>query len=251
MAAQTIRRYTIHPPQLVGRISVPRPKEDVAQALRRLVGEYDGAMQELQRFLKYLQDANDTGQVAAGVVGVVDGSVDHHEVLNLADGDDHPHYLKEKLAGGLASEIPIHDHSSTAEAGVVAAGDVSFAPHGPIAAVDVQAAIEEIVDEEVLARGGTLYNPSGISSGVNVCVWRAPYSCTVLAVKGYRVGGTGATINARKNGASNHLATDLSLTSADTWLDGGAVQNATYAAGDKLEIMLVTVAGAQIGRAHV
>jgi hypothetical protein len=65
----------------------------------------------------------------------------------------------------------------------------------------------------------------------------------VTNVRGYRVGGTGATINARHNGASNHLASALSLSSADTWLDGGAVQNTAYAAGDKLEIMIVTVAG--------
>lgn len=90
------------------------------------------------------------------------------------------------------------------------------------------------------SRGGTVLTPT---AAINVIVWRAPYACTVTAVKGYRVGGTGATVNARKNGASNHLASDLSLTSADTWMDGGAVQNTAYAAGDKLEIMVVTVAG--------
>ena len=50
-------------------------------------------------------------------------------------------------------------------------------------------------------------------------------------------------MNARRNGTDNHLASALSLTSADTWMDGGAVQNAAYAAGDTMEIMLVTVAG--------
>ena len=74
-------------------------------------------------------------------------------------------------------------------------------------------------------------------------VWRAPYTCTVTAVKGYRVGGTGATINARRNGAYNHLSSDLSLTSADIWMDGGAVQNTAYVAGDKLEIMIVSLTG--------
>ena len=77
----------------------------------------------------------------------------------------------------------------------------------------------------------------------NIIVWRAPFACTVTAVKGYRAGGTGATINARLNGASNHLASNLSLTSADTWMDGGGVQNTAYAIGDKLEIMIVSVAG--------
>ena len=92
----------------------------------------------------------------------------------------------------------------------------------------------------IISRGGTVLSPSG---AINVIVWRAPFACTVTNVRGYRVGGTGATINARLNGASNHLAAALSLTSADTWMDGGAVQNTAYVAGDKLEIMVVTVAG--------
>ena len=90
------------------------------------------------------------------------------------------------------------------------------------------------------SRGGTVLSPTG---AINVIVWRAPYPCTVTNVRGYRVGGTGATINARRNGSSNHLSSDLSLSSADTWTDGGSVQNTAYAAGDKLEIMVASVTG--------
>lgn len=95
------------------------------------------------------------------------------------------------------------------------------------------------------SRPGSIYNPSGITAADNYFIWRVPVTdaCTVTKVWGLRVGGTGATINARKNGASNHLASALSLTSTSVYMDGGAVQNATYAAGDTLEIMLVTVAG--------
>lgn len=98
-------------------------------------------------------------------------------------------------------------------------------------------------------RGGVLHNPNGIAATVNLISWLADRACRVVAVKGYRVGGTSASINARKNGSSNHLATALSLTSANTWMDGGAVQNTDYAAGDKMEVMLTAVAGSptQIG----
>lgn len=89
--------------------------------------------------------------------------------------------------------------------------------------------------------GGVFLDPTAAR---NVMVWRAPYACTVTNVRGHRKGGTGATINARKNQASNHLASALSLVTADAWADGGAVQNATLAAGDDIEIMLVTVTGA-------
>jgi hypothetical protein len=91
-----------------------------------------------------------------------------------------------------------------------------------------------------IQRGGVYINPVG---ALAVTAWRAPYACTVLNVRGYRSGGTGATINARKNGTSTHLASDLSLTSDVTWMDGGAVQNATYAAGDSLELLLQSVTG--------
>jgi hypothetical protein len=94
-------------------------------------------------------------------------------------------------------------------------------------------------DSVTISRVGTVLNPTV----QNIIAWRAPFACTVTAVKGYRVAGTGATVNARRNGADNHLASALSLTSADTWQDGGSVQNTAYAAGDRMEIMVVSVAG--------
>lgn len=90
------------------------------------------------------------------------------------------------------------------------------------------------------ARGGTVLTPV---SAQNIIVWRAPFACTVAAVKGYTSGATGTTVNARQNGSLTHLASDLTLSSADTWLDGGAVQNTAYALGDKLEIMLTGIGG--------
>jgi hypothetical protein len=106
-----------------------------------------------------------------------------------------------------------------------------------------QAAAGNHTHSEIITKEKTLYNPSGITAAGNIIVWRAPYSCTVTNVRGYRVGGTGATINARRNGADNHLAAALSLINADVFMDGGAVQNTAYVAGDKLEIMVVTVTG--------
>ncbi|MEG8275760.1 hypothetical protein [Streptomyces sp. AHA2] len=81
--------------------------------------------------------------------------------------------------------------------------------------------------------------PTGAASYV---VWRAPKACTVVAVRGYRVGGTGTTINAQKN-ASDLLAADLSLSTAATWLSGPSVQNATFAAGDSLTLAIRSVTG--------
>ena len=118
------RRRGIHPPQLVGRISPARAGEDPVVTVRRMTGELEAALQELQRFLKYLMDANDSAQVGAGIEGVADGGIDHGDLAGLAD-DDHPQYLKEKLSGGLASEIPLHDHHDTTAAGTVDHGTLT------------------------------------------------------------------------------------------------------------------------------
>jgi len=102
---------------------------------------------------------------------------------------------------------------------------------------------KELGEGGVFVRGGTLVNTVDFLAAINTVVWYATCACTVTNVRGLRVGGTGATINARKNGADNHLASAVSLVNADTWYDGGAVQNTTYVAGDKLEIMIVGVTG--------
>jgi hypothetical protein len=80
------------------------------------------------------------------------------------------------------------------------------------------------------------------AGAVSYVVWRAPKACTVVAVRGYRVGGTGATINAQK-GTSDLLATDLSLSTAATWLSGPSIQNGSFAAGDSLTVAIRSVTG--------
>jgi hypothetical protein len=103
-----------------------------------------------------------------------------------------------------------------------------------------------IGSQEIIAKGATLANTDGVIVQ-NVVVWRAPYACTVTALKGWRTGGTGATVNAGKGTigtpTSKVLASDLSLTSADTWMDGGTVQNTAFAAGDPLIIIIASVTG--------
>jgi hypothetical protein len=94
-------------------------------------------------------------------------------------------------------------------------------------------------------RGGTLVNTVDYVAAMNVGVWYATCACTVTNVRGYRVGGdSSVAINARRNGsATKHLNTDQTLANADTWYDGGNVQDITYAVGDKLEIMVTVASG--------
>ena len=93
---------------------------------------------------------------------------------------------------------------------------------------------------QIFTRGGTILNPS---APINVIIWYAPFACTVTNVLGYVVGATGSVINAQKNGSLPLLVSDLTLGSAGTWTDGGAVQNTAVSVGDKLEIMVISVSG--------
>ena len=100
---------------------------------------------------------------------------------------------------------------------------------------------------ESISKGGTYYNKYGISVSSSdplyIISWRAPMACTVTNVRGYRKGGTGAQINARRNGADDHLSSHLSVSTCDTWLDGGSVQNTSISIGDKLEIAIISTSG--------
>lgn len=73
-------------------------------------------------------------------------------------------------------------------------------------------------------------------------IWQAPKPVTILGVRGFRNGGTGATINARVN-ALDLLANDMSLATADTWQSSGIVQNTAMAAGASLSVAIRSLGG--------
>lgn len=73
-------------------------------------------------------------------------------------------------------------------------------------------------------------------------VWRAPKACRVTAVRGYRVGGTTAVVNAQV-GSNDLLAVDLTTPSAGSWSSSTTIQNGILAAGDTLTLEVVSVSG--------
>jgi len=90
---------------------------------------------------------------------------------------------------------------------------------------------------------GALLEGSPPSNGTRM-VWRAPFACTVTNVRGHIDAGTNAVVNARINQTSDFLASDLTVSTADSWADGGSVQNTAVAAGDDIEVELVSTSGA-------
>ncbi|GGK90280.1 hypothetical protein Ppa06_58190 [Planomonospora parontospora subsp. parontospora] len=91
------------------------------------------------------------------------------------------------------------------------------------------------------------------AAGTHV-LWRAPVPCKVRAVRAYRVGGTGAAVNATKTTidpqtsnpvTTNLLPTDLSVGTAARWASGAlaAAPVLKLNAGDTLTAVVVSVAG--------
>ena len=77
----------------------------------------------------------------------------------------------------------------------------------------------------------------GPAAPIDVTIWRAPWAATLTALHAYQVGGTTVNVNARLNGASEHLAADMAV-AAGAWVTAGALQNTAYVAGDSLEVRL-------------
>lgn len=157
-------------------------------------------------------------------------------------------------AEALADPLPAKSHANaTAMPTVLPATSLANATHVPLAEGDGQipsgavptATAAFVTASRKISIVMTFFNANGIVDGVYpVPVW--PYvtkACHVLAVRGYRVGGTGATVNGRRAGSENFLASNLSLTSADTATDGGAVQNDALAVGEKVEAVIASTAG--------
>lgn len=66
-------------------------------------------------------------------------------------------------------------------------------------------------------------------------VTRLPVGCTAVAVRAYRAGGSGGTVNAKRNGGD--LLAEPLATVTDAWAGWTHLQNAAFAAGDTLSVV--------------
>ena len=65
---------------------------------------------------QYRLEADNHTHQSSGAQG---GQLDHGLALTGLADDDHPQYMKEEASGGVASEVPDHDHTSGAQAGSI------------------------------------------------------------------------------------------------------------------------------------
>lgn len=142
-----------------------------------------------------------------------------------------------KLVSVVGAEDPVGLAASAAQG-----EQVTFQPSGTIESTNVQDAIEELDAASTrFERGTVVTDPEGIGV-LDVVVWRAPYDCTCLAVRGFRVGGDGCIVRARKGIMALNVS-DLSLVNPNQWYVGQDVQNNTFVSGDALVLEIVQVAG--------
>jgi hypothetical protein len=90
----------------------------------------------------------------------------------------------------------------------------------------------------VFSKGGVVLSPVAQT----LVVWRAPFSCTVTAVKGFQDVGAGSVITACDNG-TDLLSTDITISAAATWQDGGSLAHTAVSTGDSIAIKVVSVSG--------
>jgi hypothetical protein len=91
---------------------------------------------------------------------------------------------------------------------------------------------------QVFSKGGVVLSPTPQT----IVIWRAPFPCTITAVKGFQDIGTGSVITAY-DGSADLLHTDLTISSAATWQDGGSLAKTAVSAGDSIAIKVVSVSG--------
>ena len=99
--------------------------------------------------------------------------------------------------------------------------------------------VTTVLQASPFTRGGTVLTPT---TAINIVVWQALFPCTVTNVRGYTADATGTVVNAL-HGALPLLVSNLTLSSAGVWIDGGSVQNAIFSAGDVLYLQIVSVGG--------
>lgn len=90
---------------------------------------------------------------------------------------------------------------------------------------------------------GALLEGAPPSNGFRM-IWRAPFACTVTAVRSHFDAGTNCVVNARKNQASDFMSADFTNSTANAWGAGTVDQNQSVAAGDDIEVELVSTSGA-------
>ncbi len=100
---------------------------------------------------------------------------------------------------------------------------------------------------------GIFQDPNGIITGSYILpIWRACCNCMVTGIHGFRLGVSGATINAQKNWPTgvSLLSTSMPLTGNGAgaggtgfWISSGTIVSGNFNMGDSLDVRIETISG--------
>lgn len=155
----------------------------------------------------------------AGALTTHEADTSTHGVATVADA--------QALADHLADTTDAHDHGSLG--GLTDDDHTQYLKESDVDAVTFTIGI--LVD----GRGSAV--PTGIWP-----VWRAPYACTVTAVRAYADTGTTTVVNAGTGAASaeDFCSANITIDPADAWEAGTVNQNQAVAIGETVSLEIVT-----------
>ncbi len=188
------------------------------------------------------------GDLAAGGVATTASKNDHKHAMpaNPAPAFATPAIVLGSAAAAGAATTVIRSNATIAAFDATVPVTQAFADAAATGAAAFAARRDHKhgMPSQVFTKNVTFFDASGVTAAT-ILTWQSPTACTLTGMKAYRVGGTGATVNAYRNTTGSPLrSAALSLTTASTWTDGGAVQNTAFAVNDSLLFGLLTVAGA-------
>lgn len=182
--------------------------------------------------------------LATGVAGaVVVASLAGYTLLRLSDGS----YVTRTDQGAQTKSSGPSDPTFDAD-GVQLPSLTSDPPHreGSVyfrsdllqVRLDDGTSYYSLPKKQAFSKGCCILAPSAQT----IVIWRAPSACTVTAVKAYQDVGTGSVATVY-DGNINILESNIAISSAATWQDGGSLALTAVSTGDSIAIEIVSVAG--------
>lgn len=146
------------------------------------------------------------------------------------------------VTGPHTGSLPLADIADYTQGRIIKGGaaDWDYLAPGSQYQILKMAASEPAWANEVFTKGGNILSPA---VGYRT-IWIAPFACTITQLIARQKGGTNTVVNARINGTSQVLTSDLTLVAADTTYSNSAFNDSSIASGEFLEIEVVTVASA-------
>ncbi len=157
-------------------------------------------------------------QIIADLNDRIDAVTSDHGALTGLLDDDHTMYLLDKTSGGVAAEVPTHNHSAAAEAGLVSfvgvrAGRVTTEfqiASGSFAAVEWNA---ETFDSNAFHDNST--NPTRLTVPAGLAGKYAVHGLLLMPGAAIGSGGASRQIRIRKNGTTNMASSIIPIEAAD------------------------------------